>query len=152
MKFNKSTCWVLHLERGNTGYTYMEDETLKSSPMERDVEVLIDSKLNINQQCALAVRRATQALGCTRPSMPQGEERSYSALICAEWSHLQHWLQVRMPQHENDIRLSESPNEGYEDGEDSGGQSRWGLAEVPWSVQLRAEEAGGSLRGGCSSS
>ena len=39
MKCRKSKCRILHLGRGNHGYTYkLGDERLESSPAERDVE------------------------------------------------------------------------------------------------------------------
>ncbi|GAB0206497.1 cAMP-dependent protein kinase inhibitor alpha [Grus japonensis] len=52
MKFNKSTCWILHLGRGNPGYTYkLGDERLESSPAEKDLDlgVWVDGKLNMSQ-------------------------------------------------------------------------------------------------------
>ena len=56
MKFNKSKCWIMHLGQGNSGCVYrLGDKMLKSSPTERDLEVLVDGKLNLSQQCALAV-------------------------------------------------------------------------------------------------
>lgn len=47
MKFNKSKCWILHLRHGNPGFMYrLGDERLEISPMERDLAVLVDGKLN----------------------------------------------------------------------------------------------------------
>jgi len=63
MKFNKSMCQILHLGRGNPEYTYRQgDERLESSPVERDLVILVDCKLNRSQQCALAARRVNHTL------------------------------------------------------------------------------------------
>jgi len=60
MKFNKSK----YLGRGNAGYMYkLEDERLDSRHTEMDLEVLVNSKWNMSQQCALAAQRANQIWG-----------------------------------------------------------------------------------------
>ncbi|GAB0204497.1 mitochondrial enolase superfamily member 1 [Grus japonensis] len=48
MRYNKGGKWqILHLGRGNPGYTHrLGDETLETSHAERDLGVLVDSKLN----------------------------------------------------------------------------------------------------------
>ena len=68
MKFNKGKCWILYLGHGKPGCTYrLENERLQSSSVERDLGVLVNSKLNTSQQCALAAKRANRALGCIKP-------------------------------------------------------------------------------------
>ncbi|GAB0179113.1 mitochondrial enolase superfamily member 1 [Grus japonensis] len=53
MRFNRGKCQILHLGRDNPGYTYiLGDEMLDTSHAERDLGVLVDSKLNVSQQCA----------------------------------------------------------------------------------------------------
>ncbi|RMC15532.1 hypothetical protein DUI87_07726 [Hirundo rustica rustica] len=52
MGFNKGKCWVLHLGRNNPKYEHrLEAHTLESSTMEKDLGVLVDHKLTLNQQC-----------------------------------------------------------------------------------------------------
>ncbi|GAB0207914.1 mitochondrial enolase superfamily member 1 [Grus japonensis] len=70
MKFNKSKCQILHLGQNNTRHEYkLEEEWLESSPAERDLEVLVNSRLNRSQQCALAAKRANCILRCIKHSI-----------------------------------------------------------------------------------
>lgn len=49
---------ILHLEWGNSACTYrLGYKRLESSPIERDLGVLADGKLDLSQQCALAAKR-----------------------------------------------------------------------------------------------
>ena len=110
MKFNKSMCRILHLLRGNPGYTYrLGDEMLESSPTERDLGVLIDSKLNTSQQCALVSRRANCTFGYIKHGIASQLMEVivlfYSALV---WPHLENCVQFRAPQYKKDKKVLES--------------------------------------------
>ncbi|KAK4825268.1 hypothetical protein QYF61_026069 [Mycteria americana] len=70
MKFNKVKRKVLHLVRNNSGHQYLLGVTqLESSSAEKDLGVLVDTKLNMSQQCALATKEARGILGCIRRSV-----------------------------------------------------------------------------------
>ena len=66
MKFNKNKFHILSL-RSNPGYTYgLGNEIQESSPAERVMGVLIDNKLNMNEQHVQAARKANRILRCIK--------------------------------------------------------------------------------------
>ena len=64
MKFNKDKCKVLHLGKHKPGVQHRLGSTcLGSSSVERDVEVLVDNKLNMSEQWCCSSKASQQDAG-----------------------------------------------------------------------------------------
>ncbi|GAB0193859.1 hypothetical protein GRJ2_001851200 [Grus japonensis] len=87
MKFDHRKCKVLHLVR-------LGEERLESCLVEKDLGVLVNSRLNMNQQCAQVAKAVNSILACIRNGVASRTRAVtiplYSALVrlhpkCCVW-------------------------------------------------------------------
>lgn len=100
-----SVCWV--------------QTSWKTACPEKDIGVLLNTKMNINKQCAKFVaKRSAGILGCIRRKVLLAGWRNESFFSSAlSKPNLEHWVQFWTPLYKRDVNILERSTSGHEYGE-----------------------------------
>ncbi|XP_072178742.1 uncharacterized protein [Diadema setosum] len=109
MRYNADKCGVMHVGYHNPHHTYhMGNDTLRVTPEEKDLGVLIHQSLKVSTQCAAAAKKANRVLGMIKRSFQYRSRevilKLYKSLVRP---HLDYCMQAWCPYLEKDKKTLE---------------------------------------------
>jgi len=70
MKFNKGKCQILPQGSNNLRHQYaLAAGQLESGSAKKDIRVLVDSRLTVNEKCIITAKKANNILDCIRQTI-----------------------------------------------------------------------------------
>lgn len=134
MKFSKEKCKVLHPGKNNPGSQHgLESAWMGSSFVEKALEVLVDNKCRMGDQCAAGAEKASRRLGCMDQDIPSRDQEVIISLYSTlAWNIV---FRVGLSYTKRYGLAGQSPKRGHKDKQRRGKPDMWGKAERTEHVQ-----------------